>query len=81
MSSIRPRRDCGIGLASALAKSLDFQDDPVGGVLTNAQDPARQIFLGGPQVNERGLAFVVHFALETGEFREPFPIFADLRIA
>jgi len=46
-------------------------------LFTNAHDAPREVAFARPQTNERGLAFVVKLTLKSGEFGEPFAVFAD----
>ena len=57
-------------------EALDFQKNAVRIPFLDAQKSSRQIALVGPQVNQRVLSLVVHFAVQAGEFGEPLAIFA-----
>ena len=50
-------------------------------MFANSQDAAREVAIVGPEVNEGGLAFVVQFVAQRGEFRKPLAVFPDFREA
>lgn len=60
-----------------LPEALDFQKDAVRVPLLDAQESSRQIALVRPQMNQRALSLVVHFAVQAGEFSQSFAIFAN----
>src|SRR5271154_3528517 len=60
------------------SKSLYFEDDAVGLALLDAQQPPCQVAFLRPQMDEWIFSLVMNFAMQPGEFGQPFAIFADL---
>ena len=63
------------------AEALDFQDDAVVGSFFDAQNPAGEIALVGPEMHQGIFALDAELEMQRGEFGEPFAVFAHFDAA
>ncbi len=60
-----------------LPEPMHFENDPVRSLFLEAYYSPRQIFLVGPQVNERLFSRAPHFILKIGEPGKPLAVFTN----